>query len=322
MVLLVLAGLLRPEIWLFAAVYWVWCARELDARGRVRLAAIGLIAPVAWALSDLAITGNALWSFHGTTDLAEELGRQTGIGAVPEVMPRRLGEILRLPELLAAVIGFVAGLVWLRRRTLLPAAIAVLNGIAFVVFGFAGLSLLGRYLFLASTMLALFAAVAALGWTVIPDGTLRRRWMAGGAVVILAILIFTPAQVDRLTTLRADIIDRDHVQADLHTLVDEPAALAALRACRPLYVANHRPVPDLSLWTDTRPKDIRSLPFGPSRDGLYIGSATEEAAELSVLDPRDPKPLGAEVPPPGRGPAGYREIARNRSWVVYAGCAT
>src|SRR5918998_402611 len=26
MVLLVLAGLLRPEIWLFAAAYWLWCA--------------------------------------------------------------------------------------------------------------------------------------------------------------------------------------------------------------------------------------------------------------------------------------------------------
>ena len=36
MVLLVLAGLLRPEIWLFAAVYWLWCFRGSTGRERDR----------------------------------------------------------------------------------------------------------------------------------------------------------------------------------------------------------------------------------------------------------------------------------------------
>jgi hypothetical protein len=321
MALLVLAGLLRPEIWLFIAVYWLWCAPKLDWEGRLRLAAIGALAPAIWLASDWAITGDPLWSFNGTTDLAAALGRKTGLGAVPSIMPRRLGEIVRLPELIAAVIGFGAGLLWLRRRTLLPAAIAVLNGIAFVVFGIAGLSLLGRYLFLASTMLALFAAVAALGWTAVERGWRRRLWAAGGVLVLCGLIAFTPMQVGRLTDLRTDIANRAGVQADLHKLVEDPAVRPALRACSPLYVPNHRPVPDLALWLDKRPKDIPALPVGPSPDGAYIGSATAEAAKLSVLDPRDPKPLGAEVPSPGRGPAGYRELGRNRSWVAFAGCA-
>jgi hypothetical protein len=321
MALLVLAGLLRPEIWLFAAAYWLWCARDLDWGGRARLGALAALAPAIWLLSDWAITGNPLWSLHGTTDLAAELGRRTGLTAVPEIMPRRLGEILRLPELVAAVIGFGAGLLWMRRRTLLPAAIAVLNGVAFIVFGIAGLSLLGRYLFLASTMLALFAAVAALGWTALPRGWLRRFWAVGGSLILVGLVVFAPAQAGRLSDLRADIADRDGVQADLHDLVDEPAVARTLRACHPLYVPNHRPVPDLALWVDKRTKDVRALPVGPSPDGAYIGPATQDAARLSVLDPRDPKPLGAEVPTPGRGPAGYRELGRNRSWVAFAGCA-
>ena len=324
MVLLVLAGLLRPEIWLFAAVYWLWCFPARDPGERVKLAALAAVAPVVWLLSDWAITGDPLWSLNGTSDLAAELGRRTGLENVPKVMPRRLGEIVRLEFLIASLIGLAAGLALMRRRTLLPLSIAVLNGVAFAVFGIAGLSLLGRYLFLASTMIALFAAVAALGWTALPRKTrFRRRWAAGGAVLIAGFLVLTPWQAERLLDLRADIADRDRVAADLHELAGQPAVARAARACRPVYVPNHRPVPDLALWTDTRPKDIAALPVDPLPDGIYIGPATAESEKLSVLDPRDPKPLGARVPPPGAGPANWdRELGRNRSWVAFsAGCS-
>jgi hypothetical protein len=324
LVLLGLAGLLRPEIWLFAAVYWLWCFPARDWNGRVRLAVLAAAAPALWLASDWAITGDALWSLNGTTDLAAELGRKTGLENVPRVMPRRLGEIVRLEYLVASLIGLAAGLALLRRKTLLPLAIAVLNGVAFVVFGIAGLSLLGRYLFLASTMIALFAALAALGWTALPRGTrFRRRWAAGGALLIVGFLVLTPWQVDRLIDLRTDIADRDRVAADLHRIANQPAVARAAKACRPLYVPNHRPVPDLALWTGTRPKDIVALPVDPNPDGIYIGPATAESEELSVLDPRDPKPLGARVPMPGHGPANWdRQLARNRSWVAFsAGCS-
>ena len=323
MLLLVLAGLLRPEFWLFAGTYWLWCFPGRDWNGRLRLLALAALAPVLWVLSDWAITGDPLFSLNGTTDLAAELGRQTGIENVPKLMPRRLGEIVRLEFLIAAVAGFVLGLALLRRRTLLPASLAVLNGIAFLVFGVAGLSLLGRYLFLAATMLALFAAVAALGWTALPRKTrFRKRWMAFGSLVLIGFVALSPWQAERLWDKRTDVAARDRVQADLHALTEEGAVARAIEVCTPAYVPNHRPVPELALWTDTRPKDIRALPIDPSPDGVYIGPATPESERLSVLDPRDPKPLDA-VPAPGTGPANWeREIARNRSWVAFsAGCA-
>src|SRR5436309_3248203 len=130
LVLLGLAGLLRPEAWLFLAAYWLWLFPALDWPARLRYAALAAAAPAIWLLSDLLVTGDALWSLHGTRDLAQQLGRKTGIVNVPKVMPRRLGEIMRLPELIASVIGFVAGLKWTRDRTLLPAAIAIINGLA------------------------------------------------------------------------------------------------------------------------------------------------------------------------------------------------
>src|SRR5947208_663758 len=245
LVLLGLAGLLRPEAWLFIAAYWLWLFPALDWPGRVRYAALAAAAPAIWGVSDLPVTGDALWSLHGTHELANQLGRKTGIANVPKVMPRRLGEIMRLPELIAAVLGFAAGLWWLRDRTLLPAAIAVLNGLAYVGFGIAGLPLIGRYLFLAGAMLSIFAALAAFGWTALDRARepLRRRWLAGGLAVLAGILALTPQQVGRLRALRDDIANRDRVQADLHDLVKTPRAGLALDRCGQLLVPNHRPVP-------------------------------------------------------------------------------
>jgi hypothetical protein len=133
----------------------------------------------------------------------------------------------------------------------------------------------------------------------------------------------TPWQAGRLWDKRTDIAARERVASDLHSLADQPAARDAIRACAPVFVPNHRPVPNLALWADVRPAEIHALPINPAPDGVYIGPATPRSEELSVLDPRDPKPLGARVPPPGRGPDNWeREIARNRSWVAFsAGCS-
>ena len=252
--LLGLAGLLRPEAWLFIAAYWVWLLPSRDRRARVGLALLAAAAPAIWVVSDLLVTGDALWSLHGTHDLAGQLKRPTGIANVPKLMPRRLGEIVRLPELIAAVLGFAAALVWMRRRALVPAAVLVLNGVAYAVLGVAGLPLLGRYLFLAGAMLSLFAAVAVFGWTALERGHAARiPWRVGGLAVLAAILLFSPEQADRLNALRTDIAARDRVQADLHSLVKLPAARAALSRCGTLFVPNHRPVPRARLLDGAAP---------------------------------------------------------------------
>src|SRR5207248_1735883 len=116
LVLLGLAGLLRPEAWLFIAGYWLWLFPSRDWPARIRLALLAVAAPAVWLVSDALVTGDALWSLHGTHDLAGQLKRPTGIENVPRLMPRRLGEIVRLPELIASVIGFAGALLWLRRR--------------------------------------------------------------------------------------------------------------------------------------------------------------------------------------------------------------
>jgi hypothetical protein len=323
LVLLGLAGLLRPEAWLYAAAYWVWLVADPalrrggdrgtvplspDARRRlIRLTLLAAAAPLIWMASDLLITGSPVHSLTGTHDLAAELGRKTGITSLPEVAPRRLGEILRLPELLAAVAGLVLGIVWMRDRIALPLAIAALNALAFTAFAIARLPLLGRYLFVAASMIALFAGLGALGWTALPREHGRRAWIAIGTAAIVAIVVFFPVQqVDRLDALKTDIAGRDRIQADLRELVERRAVRTALRACPRVYVPSHRLVPLISLWADVRPDRIRARRAGH----CVVFPANTKVAALAVLDPNEP---GASL-----GAYRGRVDARNRSW-LFAG---
>jgi hypothetical protein len=301
LVLLALAGLLRPEAWLYAGAYWLWLFPARDWPERIGLGLLVLAAPLAWGFSDLAFSGDFLWSLHGTHDLASALGRQTGLWNAIRTGPRRLGEIVRLPELIAALVGLAFGLAYMRGRLALPLAVMLLNGLAFAAFAVAGLSLLGRYLFLAGVMLALFAALGCLGWLGRPE---LRAWRALGLSALAAIAVFFGLQqVDRLTSLRTDIRARAEVQSDLRAL--------ALPACRPLYVPDHRLVPLLAYWHDLRPKDIL-VKTPATGSGTLVLPASARVQRLSILDPNEPRPRRLTIPP------GWREAGANRSWLVYA----
>ena len=299
LLLLGAAGLIRPEAWLFAAVYLLW-TRDL------RLLPYAAIGPVGWALYDLLITGNPLHSLTDTQDNAEALERVTGLANVPGTVPRRLGEILREPVLLGAAGGGVLALAWLRERARLGAAVGVLGLLAFCVLAAAGLPILGRYLLLPAAILVIFAAAGVLGWLALaPDDPRRRPWQAFGAVVAVALLAFAPGQIDRIGDLRRALAVQATIQEDLSALV---AAGRPGATCTPLSVPNRRPIPLLALWLDRPPQAIATAQEAPPRRGGYLQPATPKVAADYILDPRD---LDQSVPTP---PAAFREIDANASW--------
>jgi hypothetical protein len=66
LVVLALAGLLRPEAWLFAGAYWLYLAPVTPRPLLVRYALLVVAAPLVWMGWDLIVTGEPLYSFTST----------------------------------------------------------------------------------------------------------------------------------------------------------------------------------------------------------------------------------------------------------------
>ena len=255
------------------------------------------------------ITGDPFHSLTFTRDTAETLGRPQGIENVPEIMPRRLGEILRWVPLVGGTAGFFLALRFARERALVPAALAVLGGLAFVAIGIAGLSLLGplpvpagrdagRLLRLRGARLARAPARRRL----------RSLWIGGAAVLLIAFVGSTIShQTDRLDRLRDGIQLRGEIQDDLRDLTRErrrPSRCSS--AARPVYVPEPPPRADPRLVPRPRRRATSSRRSSSGRvRGLYVAPANREVEEKFVLDPRDPKRF--EAPAAGRVQAGGRE---------------
>src|SRR3954469_3126061 len=277
LLLLGIAGLLRPEAWLFAAAYWLYLARAGE-RDLLRLALLAAAAPLLWLGFDLVVTGDPLHSLTGTRDTAETLGRVTGLDDVPLTVPRRLGEILREPVLFGAAAGGVMSLLWLRDRARPGAVVGVLSLAAFCVLAAAGLPILGRYLLLPASILAIFCGAGAFGWASLPRGDRRRRpWAWFGLATLVLLVVFTPAQVDRIGALRHALARQDRIQSDLAALVRVPPA-AIRPTCAPVTVPNHRPMPLLALQLDVRPHAIVSAQEQRPAHGTWVEPANGAVA--------------------------------------------
>jgi hypothetical protein len=304
--LLAFAGLLRPEAWAFSAIYWLYLKDRSP-----RLVLLAAAAPLLWLLSDLAVTGQPLWSLTHTRHTASALDRVTGITHVPEYIPRRIGEILRPPVLAAAALGGLLSLLWLRRRALLGAGAGLLAVVVFAAFATLGLPINTRYAFLAAAVLCVFAGAGAFGWTRLDRGDPRRRWwMAGGALLLVALLAYAPAQYRSAHRELDKLARQQRIEGDLLALVWSHAI--NLR-CGPVGVPNHAPIPLLALYLKTSPKNIVSLQVGHISSGVYLDPASKEVEDDYVLDPRDPhQPVS--VPP------GFAESLANRSWLIFTRC--
>jgi hypothetical protein len=343
--LLAVAGLLRPEAWLFSGAYLLFItygkftselagARRPPRRGRRLLAPVkalfrpgellgltvlALSAPVIWALSDLAFAGDALYSLTGTQDTVDTLERETGVSGLVGEAPQRLGEVVREPVLLGGAVGVVLAFVLMRERARLPLAAGALAIAAFSLLAFGGLAVITRYLLLTGVIASIFCAVAVLGWMLLEPAGRRTAWMAAGAWVALVLIAFAPAQADRLNDLGDKIANQDLIQSDLHHLADSGAFEPG---CAPVSVPNTRPVPMLALWLDRAPSGIvpgrrvedgELVPAEPV-EGYYVRPAFPEIGDEFELDPNDP---GERI---GRVPPRFEFVEVNESWELFAAC--
>jgi hypothetical protein len=377
--LLALAGLLRPEAWLFSLAYLAYLLLDLNqlfkgrggldktpdeegvgvplepadtqsgglirpplvgtrgtpaasrlhirARGTpVVLLALALAGPVLWALFDWITAGSPTYSFTGTRETVETLERQTGPVDLVLYGPRRLGEVLQWPGMVGAAGGVALAVALIRRgdralprtdsgipRAALGIAAAALALGAFAVLACAGLAIIPRYTMLAAAILAVFAALALLGWRLLERGhPWRRAWQAFAAIVAVMFVAWGPDQYDLLSRVDTDLTNQGEIEADLGDLAGS-GAFEPL--CLPISVPNHRAVPRLAFDLDLRPSHIvSSSEQRQPRRGYFLDPATPFVVHNFVLDPNDPSRFATTVP------SGFRRAARNDSWVLYRRC--
>jgi hypothetical protein len=329
-VLLVLAaaGLLRPDAWLLSGAYWLWCSWRVPNRTRARYLAIAAIAPVAWVLVDLIVTGKPFYSLNSTAGLAQELGRTQGLSSVVGSLWTFAVRIDKLPVLLGALVGVGLALWLTPRRARTPLAALVLLLAVFVLEGAAGASVIDRYLLGGAVMLLLFCAVTIGGWAMLePGGVLRRAWMLG-AVLLVVYGATSAATTLSLSSLRTTLAYHEDFHKGLAVALHSRAVERELRRCPLLTLPNNKLIPDARWILDTsNQRDIvaRSQARADVGKGSHalerriehgsvavypLGSAVFFEAIVDVGDdPRDQIPQ-----------TGYRRIFTSRYYAVYANC--
>jgi hypothetical protein len=316
MALLAVAGLLRPEAWVLAGAYWLWCAWPLSPSVRglsLDLLALAALAPLVWAGVDLSVTGDPLFSLHATSDLADELNRNRGLSDVPGSFVSFVVDAARPPVALAALAGAVLAVRLRAGRALhVPLALFGAGAFTFVATGVAGLSVLPRYLTVPVVAVCLVAGYGVLGFTTLPDGALRRWWSraAIGAAVLGAVFVVIKAPVVNRLTAELRFIRGTHT--DLRALLTSEPVQRSLR-CGPLTFPNYRLVPDARWMLD--------LPA--SRVGARSAQRRERGVAIFVVGRKELERFGfaagaspsTNVPDPGFVP-----IARTARFVAYANC--
>ncbi len=326
LVLLALAGLLRPEAWVFSGLYWLYLVGALPERVRgwlpagepvrerralVLLTLLAAAGPLIWLGSDLLVTGNPFWSLTNTRHTASTLDRKTGIANVPQYIPRRIGEVLQAAGLAGAAIGGLLSLLWLRSRAL-PAALAgVAAVVIFAAFAVVGLPINTRYAFLAAALLCIFCGAGVFGWRALPAGDRRRRpWIALGALIVLALLATAPSQYRTAERELGKLAAQERIEGDLEALVHSGAINLG---CGPVGVPNHAPIPLLALYLRASPARIVSAEFGHIERGVYVDPASRAVEREYILDNHDPhEPV--TIPP------GFSAAGSNRSWLIFHKC--
>ena len=252
LLLLAAAGMLRPEAWVLAGLYWLWLAWRATWRERALYAVLAALGPLVWTATDFVVTGDPLFSLLYTSGSAEDLGRQRSLAELPTAIPGFLNLIVKPPIMAAAVGGLALALALAPRRTVMPLVLLGSGVGTFVLIGIAGASVIERYLAIAAVAVLRVRRRLPRRLHAAAPGPVRTGWMAGSAALVLFGVVFTATQV-RLDYFDSELTFRGAAHDDLVRVLKSDAVQDGLR-CGPLTVPNHKLVPD-SRWILDAPRD-------------------------------------------------------------------
>jgi 4-amino-4-deoxy-L-arabinose transferase-like glycosyltransferase len=242
--LLALAGLLRPEAWVLSGLYWLYLFPRQTWRERISLAFLVASAPVLWAISDAAITGDFLHSFHGTKDLAAQLDRPRSTLSSPIWTLRFFGFTLREPLMLGVPIGCLFMIVCARRQAKILLGVAAIMTGVFILSTVGGLPLIARYVLTPTVLLAVVYAAGVFGWRSLPEDFPRREmWKWVGVFSLLLSIAWIPWHINVAQETNTKIRNYETIQANLRTVANSPLVEKYYALCGRVSTTDHRPTP-------------------------------------------------------------------------------
>jgi hypothetical protein len=312
LVLLTIAGLLRPEGGMLAGLYWVYAFYRRDHW--LIAGVIVLIAPLGWVLMDVIVTGHPLFAFTNARHSAEgQALSNVGHSQLVSLAINQLRDAMRAPVLLGGALGLLlcARLRW--RPAAVPGAIAAVVLLAYAVLLVLRLPVPDRMLLTPAVMLSLFCAFVAVGWVGRRPEGLQRLWTVGGAAIVVLLLATAPGEFSRLQDVNSRRAGLQQVIGDLRALNHSPAVTAALAACRSISMGRLEMTQYVAYYLDRPLSQIGVDGTGTPQRGAYFALATPRAG-WAVLGHWETQ-TGLAVP------SGLHRVALNRSWAVYTnGC--
>ncbi|MBI4897614.1 MAG: glycosyltransferase family 39 protein [Actinobacteria bacterium] len=309
LVMLTLAGLLRPEAWVLAGLYWLYLFPAREWRERIPLALLAAAGPVLWALSDWAVTGDLLHSFHGTKDLAAQLDRPRRPSQAPFWTLKFLGWTLREPLIVGVPIGAVFMLLFARRQAKILFGLAGLMTLIFIASTLGGLPLIARYVLTPAVLLSIVYAAGVLGWRDLPDGSRERSlWKWIGAASLALSIVFIPWHLDLTREQMRKVDNYGSIQRDLRGVAHAPTVREFYLRCGRISTNNHRPVPAFRYELDGPPGSVQTL-----KDDAHPLAET-------ILYPRN-RSIAVKYyneVPSLTPPDGYETVFTSWAWRLYA----
>jgi hypothetical protein len=322
LLLFAVAGLLRPEAWLLAGVYWLYLVPATPRPVLVRYALLVLAAPLLWLAADWIVQGEPLYSLTETRDVAGQFGRNRGLVEAVKLIPDHLSGNDKPVTVGVGGLGLLLALLLLRRRAWLPVALGGLGVLTFLLIAAAGLSVIPRYLTIPSLLLSLCVAVALGGWTVA-----RERWLRIVAIAIAVVSLATivwraPAYRADLTTLNGQATFVSHQHHDLLAAIDDPRVVELMQTCWPITTPTHSAIPIIRYETGLPARALQASiqQRHPPATGLLLISKTFQF---------EPKVARRSVGTGGSASAkwwsnialpGYEKVATVGRWAVYENC--
>ena len=325
MLLLVLAGLLRPEAWVLAGVYVLWLLPQKGFRGIWPYVLLAAAAPVLWLVWDWIVTGKPLYSLTSTRETAGEFKRDRGVVEAVKLVPDYIGANEKIVNVAIGGLGSLAALWMLRKRALIPLALMGIGIATFLAIAAAGLSVIPRYLAVPSILFNLGVAVALTGWLLVKEPRRAHRLLV--ALFVLSLLVGAWRSIPYSKDFRKLHGQENFVRGQhtsLKAILDQPKVVALMqrKSCLPMTTPTHSAIPVIRFETglpkeDFVPSIAQDQP--PDHGLLLIGNTfnfePSAARSTSGVSERSARKWWSNYPL-----STFKFVSGNSHWRVYENC--